>query len=381
MRISFYIILSLLFSISELSGQCTDNGNQWAKSWVSCQTSPSPNPLRGTTHWILYEFIQNHYLDTTYIWNANRNGESLTGLKDVIIDYSEDGSNWFELGAFTFPQAPESESYQGFAGPLFNSASVKKVLITVLTTHGGGSCASLGEIQFQIDTSKCHGIMDPCGICNGPGEAMWYIDADGDGKGSLNSTLMSCEQPFGYVDNDDDECDSGELGWNDISLLFQNSCNGCHIAASAGGLSLATYASFAMGGNICGPEIKSGDNLVGVITISQYNGCGTPISIPPMNQRTGSPLSQSELDKIQRWIDGGAPEFCDDFCIENDSITTHFTTGMVAYMQANNQIMSTSQIDSGTIITFEAGQELLFENGFTVLNGAQFLAQIGGCEE
>ena len=379
-RITYVLSIIHLFIMGEMYGQCHNSGNQWAKSWVSCQTSPNPNPVRGNTHWILYEFTENHYLDTSYIWNANRNGESTTGLKDVIIDYSVDGSSWIELGSFVFEKAPETDDYQGFMGPNFGSNYINKVLITVVSTHGGGSCASLGEIQFQVDNSKCHGEIDDCGECDGPGKATWYIDADGDGKGSSSSMVLACVQPQGYVDNTDDDCDSGELGWDDVSPLFNTSCNGCHIAASAGGLSLATYESFSMGGLICGTNLKNGSNLVNVITISQYNGCGTPIGAPEMNARSSSPMSQADLDKLQRWIDGGAPELCSDFCLENEEVNTDFPMGMVGYFQASNLIMSDAELDSATIITYDAGQEILLDSGFTVLQGAQFIAQIGGCD-
>tara|TARA_B100000497_G_scaffold125210_1_gene161259 strand:+ start:781 stop:1938 length:1158 start_codon:yes stop_codon:yes gene_type:complete len=381
LRIAYIILVLVLITTESLTAQCVDNGNQWAKSWVSCQTSTNPNPIRGNTHWILYEFIDNHYIDTSYIWNANRVGESSTGLKDVIIDYSLDGNTWTELGSYTFAQAPETENYQGFMGPNFQSEYIKKILITVQSTHGGGSCASLGEIQFNVNNALCHGVIDDCGLCNGPGKATWYIDADGDGKGSSSSMVLSCEKPQGYVDNTDDDCDSGELGWDDVSGLFTTSCNGCHIEASAGGLSLINYDYFSMGGIICGPNLKTGNNLVSVITISEYNGCGTAIGAPQMNARSSSPMTQSDLDKLQRWIDGGAPELCDDFCLENEMIDTDFTVGMVGYFQASNQIMSDSDLDSATIVTYDAGQEILLNEGFSVLYGGQFIAQIGGCEE
>ncbi|MEE9373628.1 MAG: 3-coathanger stack domain-containing protein [Saprospiraceae bacterium] len=376
-----YILLVLIMLINiDLSAQCDGNGNQWAKSWVSCQVSINPNPIRGITHWILYEFNENHWIDSSHVWNANRNGESDTGLKDVIIDYSLDGNTWTELGLFTFAQGSESDLYQGFEGPIFGSQFIKKILITVQNTHGNGSCASLGEIQFQVDDSKCHGVVDVCGVCGGPEEATWYIDADGDGKGSSASTIQTCEKPMGYVDNTDDDCDSGELGWNDISGLFITSCNGCHIAASAGGLSLVSYASFSLGGNICGTSLKTENNLVSVITISEYNGCGLSISAPQMNVRSSSPITQTDLDKLQRWIDGGAPELCDDFCLENENVDSDFAMGTVGYFQARNQITSDAELDSATIITYDAGQEILLNSGFTVKIGGQFIAQIGGCD-
>jgi len=378
MRLLFLIIFGLLITPC-LHGQCEDSSNNWIDSWTSCSPSANPNTIRGNSHWILYEFDSAHYITTSHVWNANRLGESGSGLKDVIIDYSLDGNTWIELGAFTFPQGTETEDYLGVEGPDFGSLYIFKILITVVNTHDDGPCASLAEVQFTVDNTKCHGGVDDCGECNGAGSATWYIDADGDGKGSDNLTLVDCDQPFGYVDNNTDICDSGELGWAEVFPLFAASCSGCHIEASAGGLSLASYDGFTAGGNICGPDLMTGGNLVGAITISGYNGCGTSISSPPMNERTSTPLTAIELDLLQRWIDGGATENCVDYCLEDDFISQTFGEGTVAYRQVSNEITSTSLIDSMTIILFDAGQAIDLEVGFEVKVGGDFVTKLDGC--
>jgi hypothetical protein len=380
MKFILFVILLLGLS-SSLISQCVDNGNQWAKSWTSCQSAPNPNPLRGDSHWILYEFAESHFIDSSHIWNANRNGESGSGIQNIVVDYSTDGSTWTELGAYTIPRAPETATYQGIAGPDFGSTFIEKILITVVSTHESGPCASIGEMLFAVDASKCHGDIDQCGICNGPGPATWYLDADGDGLGTAADQLVDCQQPFGYVDNDNDICDGGELGWAEISPLFDNSCKGCHIDASAGGLSLSTYESFILGGLNCGPDIVTGQTLVSVITIREYDGCNDPISIPPMNERSSSPLSEIQIDQIQRWVDGGAPEFCTDFCLENDIIDEAFDQGSIAYFKASHDISSSASIDTMTLITFDAGDAINISEGFNVLRGGQFIGRIGGCEE
>jgi len=373
------LINALCFLFTFVNGQCEDKSNNWTESWTSCTISANPNSARADSHWILYEFDEPHYLTETFVWNANRVGESGNGLKDVIFDISLDGSTWTELGTYTFSRGTELDDYQGFEGPNLGNNFIHKVLITVISTHDGGTCASLGEILFRVDNTRCHGVVDDCGVCDGPGAATWYIDADGDGLGSNVSTIVSCDQPFGYVDNDADVCDSGELGWQEIGPLFETSCNGCHVQASAGGLSLATYEGFLNGGNSCGTSLKTGGNLVGIITVPGYDGCGTAISQPAMNLRTGSPLAQDDLDKIQRWIDGGAPESCVDFCIEDEVVTSVYEAGSVDYRQASNEIISTSAIKGMTRIFFDAGQNIMLEPSFEVLTGGEFIAQIGGC--
>ena len=126
---------------------------------MSCTTTPNPNPAREVSHWILYEFQEPHAIDTTWVWNANRTGESDWGLQYVLIDYSPDGTTWEELGQFAWPKAPETDDYEGFEGPNFNGVVLEKILITVVDTYGGGNCASLAEIQFNIDPDACIGAV------------------------------------------------------------------------------------------------------------------------------------------------------------------------------------------------------------------------------
>lgn len=373
------IIALIMIGSHAAMTQCMDDTNQWAKSWTSCQKSANPNPLRGDSHWILYDFIENHNIDSSHIWNANRVGESAMGINEIIVDYSLDGDSWLELGTFTVPRAPETATYSGVAGPDFGGRFIKKILITVVSSHADPSCVSIGEMLFAIDSGACHGEIDVCGICNGPGERTWYIDEDGDGKGSMAQMMQACEQPFGYVDNADDECDQGQLGWQDVYPLFERSCTGCHINASAGGLNLGSYSLFAQGGNSCGAMLRSGTNLVSVITVNGYQGCGTAISIPAMNSRTGQPLSNEELALLQSWIDGGSPESCVDYCRDATIVSGEVLTGDITYEQVKNTLSSDAIINDSTKVTYDAGQGVELHEGFSVLRGALFIVKMDGC--
>lgn len=326
-----YIVFIFSYFVSfAVTAQCDDKGNYWNQSWVSCSTSANPNPLRGaSSHWLLYEFHESHYIDSSYIWNANRNGESGWGAKDVVIDYSTDGTTWKELGQYTFPKASEASNYEGFLGPVFDSVLLNKILITILSTHDGGNCASIAEVQFKINRNACYGTIDACGLCDGPGTVTWYRDADGDGLGDASNTTDACQQPEGFVKNDIDICDDGSLGWSDIAPLFEdNGCTGCHGAGATGGLDLRSYATISAGGNICKTSLLTGTKLVDIINISGYDGCGQAISFPSMNARTGNQLDAEELSKIQQWIDGGAPELCTDAVRENRILAKVYLEGL-----------------------------------------------------
>ena len=66
------IVLTLLLSIENTFAQCEEGANVWNESWTSCTLSPSPNTLRGDTHWLLYEFTEAQVIDELVIWNANK---------------------------------------------------------------------------------------------------------------------------------------------------------------------------------------------------------------------------------------------------------------------------------------------------------------------
>ncbi len=323
-----YICLIFTFTIMAnmaIAQVCVDSGNYWNKSWTSCNTSQSPNIIRGNSHWLLYEFHQAENIDSTHFWNANLAGQSNEGIKTAIIDYSIDGNTWMNLGTFPFPKANEQADYAGFEGPNFGGIFIKKILITALDTYGNGDCASIAEAQFKINPNACYGVIDECGVCNGPGMMTWYADLDNDGLGDPDNNIQACTQPMGYVDNIGDNCDDGLLGWEEVGAIFRdNGCLNCHGDLSLGGLNLQTYDNAIQGGNKCGTNILSGTTLTNIIMIDGYAGCGTPIGTPSMNQRTGGLIDQDEITLIQTWIDAGAPEDCHCFTnasdIDNDGV-------------------------------------------------------------
>jgi hypothetical protein len=133
--------------------------------WLSCQTLVSPNPVRGTGHWIMYDLGDTYALQTSKIWNFNTperinsynnqswslsplQGKLTDGMRDVMIDYSLNGTTWNEWGRFTIPQAPGSSFYEGVFGPDFGGKLIRYVLITGLTNHGG-TCYGLSEVKFN----------------------------------------------------------------------------------------------------------------------------------------------------------------------------------------------------------------------------------------
>ena len=57
-----------------------------------------------------------------------------------------------ELGSYTFPEADESDDYEGFDGPSLEGQAVQKILFTFQTnyTDADNTCMSIAEISFEV---------------------------------------------------------------------------------------------------------------------------------------------------------------------------------------------------------------------------------------
>jgi hypothetical protein len=114
--------------------------------WISCEPATSPNPARPVSHFILYDFGKVYKLGQMTIWNTNDPSHLDWGMKDVAIDYSTDGENWYTAGDFTFPQASGLSTYEGEEGPYLGDIEGRYLLITGLTNYGG-ECFGLSEMR------------------------------------------------------------------------------------------------------------------------------------------------------------------------------------------------------------------------------------------
>lgn len=147
-----FILFTFFFSNYVLAQQdCYDNTHSVTvnDSWLSCNTSVNPNALRGTGHWIMYDLGYIYNLTTTHFWNYNVAGQQGQGIKDCIIDFSTDGSNWINATTFQLAQATGNSSYGGVSGPNLGGINARYVLLTA-SSSWGSSCAGLSEVRFDL---------------------------------------------------------------------------------------------------------------------------------------------------------------------------------------------------------------------------------------
>ena len=145
------LIFAFLYTLQGYS-QCLENTHTpFAEdSWVSCEESSNPNPERPVSHWIMYDLGYEYVLDSTHIWNLNTWGQKSAGVKEAVLDYSLDGTNWISVDTFTIDQASGSYKYEGVSGPSFGDVTVRYVLLTALSNWGDSDCTGLSEIRFGV---------------------------------------------------------------------------------------------------------------------------------------------------------------------------------------------------------------------------------------
>lgn len=89
---------------------------------------------------------------------------------------------------------------------------------------------------------------------------------------------------------------------NDIGPLFEQTCVGCHSAATPqSGLDLSTYEGITSGGNQ-GALIDTTD-VTQSLLIDYLRGQNGKLQMPP-----GSPLSEAEIIQVEVWLTQGAAQ-------------------------------------------------------------------------
>jgi hypothetical protein len=116
---------------------------------MSCQVDQNPNPQRGLTHWILYDFGHTYRIANTRMWNINTPEWLDNGFRDFYIDYSTDGLTWKQLGQFTLERADGTGIYEGSNVTSFGGDTARFVVFTAVD-NWGGECSGFAEVKFEV---------------------------------------------------------------------------------------------------------------------------------------------------------------------------------------------------------------------------------------
>ena len=151
MRKIYLLSIMVVVGSAHLFGQAyPDRHNtSWTDTWMSCQETESPNIKRDPGHWIMYDFGDQYSLHASTIWNLNVPDSTQRGMRDIVIDYSNDGQNWTEVTEWTVDEAPGSSIYQGVDGPNFEGTVARYVLVSILNNHGDPNCVGMSELRIN----------------------------------------------------------------------------------------------------------------------------------------------------------------------------------------------------------------------------------------
>ncbi len=148
----YLIVLSMVLISQSYYGQCYKDRHNTssASNWVSCEKTASPNPIRGNSFWINYDFEDLRRVENLHIWNINHPEMLTDGASQIAIDYSQDGINWNSWGIWEVGQATASGFYEGETGPDLEGLVTRHLLLTILDNYGG-ECYGFGEIRIGLD--------------------------------------------------------------------------------------------------------------------------------------------------------------------------------------------------------------------------------------
>lgn len=116
-----------------------------ADMWYSDVSEPN-------SIWIQYEFDKPYKLHQMLIWNYNGVGlNALSGCKDVMVQYSLNGTNWTQVDTVSeFALAPGTSGYAPGTTINFNDIAVQYVHIDITSNWSNGFINQFGlsEVQF-----------------------------------------------------------------------------------------------------------------------------------------------------------------------------------------------------------------------------------------
>lgn len=176
-------ILLFVFGISFAQAQCDINRHNTSidTKWMSCDESLSPNPIRGTSHWIQLSLSEFKAIGNIYLWNIADPDHLNDGANEIAIDVSLDGVTWIESATVFLPIGESTGYYEGEEVVHLDQATAKYILITALTNHGG-DCYGLSELKIETVNFPCEDdtvIISDDPIASGVHVAAVSLQSDG----------------------------------------------------------------------------------------------------------------------------------------------------------------------------------------------------------
>ncbi len=117
---------------------------------IASNTMWLARPVDGESVWIQYEFDRVYKLHQMLVWNYNVQFELILGfgLKDVTVEYSEDGTDWTVFDDVQLARATARETYAANTTIDFEGLAARFVRLHVHSNWGTMSQYGLSEVRF-----------------------------------------------------------------------------------------------------------------------------------------------------------------------------------------------------------------------------------------
>ncbi|MDI6448045.1 discoidin domain-containing protein [Anaerobaca lacustris] len=146
--------------------------------------------------YVQFEFEDVYPLEEMWIWNYNSDWWLEHGVKDVTVEYSEDGIDWTVFGNIECAMGTGTDDYAANTIVSLGGILARYVRLTILSTYGTFPAAGLSEVQFRTFTETIHRIynvtatsnvasregngpentVDDSGMNANGGHSTWWVD-------------------------------------------------------------------------------------------------------------------------------------------------------------------------------------------------------------
>lgn len=147
--------MMIFAGLTSAFGQCAEDrhSTDMMHAWMSCEESTNPHDIFGESHWLQFRFDKMESIYDIYVWNLNHPDHAKSGVKEMAISSSIDGTSWTVADTISIAQATTSGDYLPRFAIDLEGLSAKYLVFTALSTHGG-TCAGLSEVKIYTEDAS-----------------------------------------------------------------------------------------------------------------------------------------------------------------------------------------------------------------------------------